>query len=229
MATESELAGESEPYSKAGGGSRNTQPPNGSFIGIPSTSTKVRLTPLGAMPRRLSPWAVGCESRLEVRRNKLTAGDDRNASSMTIAAACARSRASQVIAATGRSDSRTGSRVALTVMISTRRCPSAAGGVAALCSPGAAMVMAGSMTLNTVKAIVARLQDRWFMAANASRRWWKRGELGKWDLRAREDFRHPLDIDIAARQNNRRDAIQRHVTSQGGGQTDGAAGFEHDF
>ena len=51
-----------------------TQPPNGSLKGTPSSSTSVRLWPLGPMPRSDTPWVVGWAARLLVRRNRLKLG-----------------------------------------------------------------------------------------------------------------------------------------------------------
>src|SRR5712691_10779188 len=62
-----------------------TQPPNGSLNGVPSTSTSVRLTPLGPMPRSDTPCAVGCDDRLLVRRKRLKVGICRSTSSATTA------------------------------------------------------------------------------------------------------------------------------------------------
>ena len=65
-----------------------TQPPNGSLNGTPSSSTSVRLTPLGPMPRSDTPCAVGCDARLLVRRNRLNVGICRSTSSATTAGDC---------------------------------------------------------------------------------------------------------------------------------------------
>ncbi len=62
-----------------------TQPPNGSLNGTLSISTRVRLTPLGPMPRSDTPCVVGCDVRLlvaaeEAERGQLpqhVVGDDR--------------------------------------------------------------------------------------------------------------------------------------------------------
>ena len=62
-----------------------TQPPNGSLNGTPSSSTSVRLTPLGPMPRSDTPCVVGCDDRLLVRRNRLNVGICRSTSSATTA------------------------------------------------------------------------------------------------------------------------------------------------
>src|SRR4029453_11761498 len=48
-----------------------THPPKGSLNGTPSTSTSVRLTPLGPMPRSETPCDVGCDDRLLLRRKRL--------------------------------------------------------------------------------------------------------------------------------------------------------------
>ncbi len=62
-----------------------TQPPKGSFSGTPSSVTSVRPAPDGAMARRLIPWVVGLAARLEVRRNRDTAGTVARASSSRVA------------------------------------------------------------------------------------------------------------------------------------------------
>src|SRR4026208_933188 len=54
-------------------------PPNGSLFGTPSTSTSVRLTPLGPMPRNDTPCAGGCDATLLARRRKLEGGRRRPA------------------------------------------------------------------------------------------------------------------------------------------------------
>src|SRR2546426_232686 len=54
-----------------------THPPNGSFWGMPSASTSVRLTPLGPIPRSDTPCAVGCDDRLLVHRKSAGADDER--------------------------------------------------------------------------------------------------------------------------------------------------------
>jgi hypothetical protein len=61
-----------------------TQPPKGSFSGTPSSVTSVRPAPDGAMARSEMPWVVGLAARLEVRRNRLTAGTDLKASSSRV-------------------------------------------------------------------------------------------------------------------------------------------------
>src|SRR3990172_3427138 len=65
-----------------------TQPPKGSFNGTPSSNTSVRLTPLGPIPRRETPCAVGWVTRLLLRRNKLNPGICRNRSSTVRAGDC---------------------------------------------------------------------------------------------------------------------------------------------
>ncbi len=62
-----------------------TQPPNGSLNGTSSSSTRVRLTPLGPMPRSDTPCAVGFAAMLLVRRNRLNVGTCRSTSSATTA------------------------------------------------------------------------------------------------------------------------------------------------
>src|SRR6185436_4326255 len=51
-----------------------THPPNGSLKGMPSSRTRVRLCPLGPIPRSETPWVVGCATRLLVRRKRLNVG-----------------------------------------------------------------------------------------------------------------------------------------------------------
>src|SRR6188472_3566469 len=62
-----------------------TQPPNGSLNGTPSSSTSVRLTPLGPIPRSDTPCVVGCDDRLLVRLKRLNVGICRSTSSATTA------------------------------------------------------------------------------------------------------------------------------------------------
>ena len=61
-----------------------TQPPNGSLTGTPSSVTRVRPAPDGAMARSEMPWVVGLADRLVVRLNKDTAGTVRSASSSRV-------------------------------------------------------------------------------------------------------------------------------------------------
>lgn len=68
-----------------------TQPPKGSFMGTPSSVTRVRPAPDGAMARKEMPWVVGLAARLEVRRNKDTAGTALRPSSSRSARASAAS------------------------------------------------------------------------------------------------------------------------------------------
>src|SRR3989442_12821368 len=57
------------------------QPPNGSLIGTPSSSTRARLVPLRAMPRSERPCVVGCPTAPDVRRNRVKVGTCRRGSS----------------------------------------------------------------------------------------------------------------------------------------------------
>ncbi|MNQ57276.1 hypothetical protein D3C85_714240 [compost metagenome] len=61
-----------------------TQPPNGSFNGTPSSVTSARPAPEGAMARKDIPCVVGLAARLEVRRNRDTAGTVARASSSRV-------------------------------------------------------------------------------------------------------------------------------------------------
>ena len=96
-----------------------TQPPKGSLNGTPSTSTSVRLTPLGPMPRSDTPCAVGCDDRLLLRRNRLKVGTCRSTSSATTAGDCRIVSFSTMFALTGTSPSRFALRVGVTVTVSS--------------------------------------------------------------------------------------------------------------
>ena len=61
--------------------SQYTHPPNGSFSGIPSHKSRVRLAPDEEMPRSETPWVVGLATRLEERRKSENPGTSRNRSS----------------------------------------------------------------------------------------------------------------------------------------------------
>ncbi len=95
-----------------------TQPPKGSLNGMPSTSTSVRLTPLGPMPRSETPCAVGCDDRLLLRRKRLKVGTSRSTSSATTAGDCRIVSFSMMFALTGTSPSRFAVRVGVTVTVS---------------------------------------------------------------------------------------------------------------
>ncbi len=95
-----------------------TQPPNGSLNGTPSTSTSVRLTPLGPIPRSETPCAVGCDDRLLLRRNRLNVGTCRSTSSATTAGDCRIVSFSTMLALTGTSPRRFSLRVGVTVTVS---------------------------------------------------------------------------------------------------------------
>jgi hypothetical protein len=88
------------------------QPPNGSVRGTPSRVTSVRPAPDGAIARRLMPWVVGLEARLDVRRNSDTAGTVARASSSRLArsSTCGSSRMTEKAA----SPAAGGSRAAVT-------------------------------------------------------------------------------------------------------------------
>jgi hypothetical protein len=58
---------------------------SGSFTGVPSDSTSVRLTPRGPMPRSDTPCDVGCVERLLEPRNRLNVGIRLSTSSATTA------------------------------------------------------------------------------------------------------------------------------------------------
>src|SRR5512139_4235374 len=51
-----------------------TQPPKGSFCGTPSSVTRARPAPEGAMERNETPCVVGLADRLELRRNSDSPG-----------------------------------------------------------------------------------------------------------------------------------------------------------
>src|SRR6188472_2152296 len=95
-----------------------TQPPNGSLNGTPSTSTSVRLTPLGPMPRSETPCAVGCDDRLLLRRNRLNVGTCLSTSSATTAGDCRMVSFSMMLALTGTSPRAFSLRVGVTVTVS---------------------------------------------------------------------------------------------------------------
>ena len=95
-----------------------TQPPNGSLMGTPSTSTSVRLTPLGPIPRSDTPCVVGCDARLLVRRKRLNVGICRSTSSATNAGDCLMSCLSSMLTLAGTSPVRRSLRVAVTVTAS---------------------------------------------------------------------------------------------------------------
>src|SRR5262245_52039567 len=95
-----------------------TQPPNGSLNGTPSTSTSVRLTPLGPMPRSDTPCAVGCDDKLLLRRNRLKVGTCRSTSSATTAGDWRMVSFSTMFALTGTSPRRFALRVGVTVTVS---------------------------------------------------------------------------------------------------------------
>src|SRR5262245_35198710 len=95
-----------------------TQPPKGSLNGTPSTSTSVRLTPLGPIPRNETPCAVGWDDRLLLRRNRLKVGTWRSTSSATTAGDCRIVSFSTTFALTGTSPSRFSVRVGVTVTVS---------------------------------------------------------------------------------------------------------------
>src|SRR6185436_5014238 len=106
-----------------------TQPPNGSLNGAPSTSTSVRLTPLGPMPRSETPCVVGCDDRLLVRRNRLKVGIWRSTSSATTAGEFWMSSAWSTLMLAGVSPSRCSVRDAVTVT-----CSSSCAGARTICS-----------------------------------------------------------------------------------------------
>src|SRR3984957_12230644 len=54
--------------------SQYTHPPNGSFSGMPSSSTSARLEPFAPNPRNETPRVGGFAVRLLDRRNKLKPG-----------------------------------------------------------------------------------------------------------------------------------------------------------
>src|SRR5579884_2846399 len=61
--------------------SQYTQPPKGSFSGMPSQITRVRLAPEPPTPRRDTPCVVGFATMLDVRRNSVKPGTSRRRSS----------------------------------------------------------------------------------------------------------------------------------------------------
>jgi hypothetical protein len=95
-----------------------THPPNGSFWGMPSARTSVRLTPLGPIPRRDTPCAVGCDDRLLVRLNKLNVGIWRSTSSATTAGEALMSSLVNTLTLAGMSPARCSLRVGVTVTVS---------------------------------------------------------------------------------------------------------------
>ena len=85
---------------------------------MPSSSTSVRLTPLGPMPRSDTPCAVGCDDRLLVRRNRLNVGTCRSTSSATTAGDCRMSSRVSTLTLAGRSPVSCWLRAAVTVTVS---------------------------------------------------------------------------------------------------------------
>ena len=77
-------------------------------------STSDRLTPLGPMPRSDTPWAVGCDDRLLVRRNRLKVGAWRSTSSETTAGDCRICSLLMTLTRAGTSPSRCSVRVGVT-------------------------------------------------------------------------------------------------------------------
>src|SRR3954466_8050696 len=95
-----------------------TQPPNGSLKGTPSSSTSVRLWPLGPMPRSDTPCAVGCAARLLVRLNRLKLGTLRRTSSAVSAGEASMVSLVTTLTLAGTSPSRCSVRVGVTVTVS---------------------------------------------------------------------------------------------------------------
>src|SRR6187397_673325 len=81
---------------------------------MPSMSTSERLPPLGPMPRSDTPWAVGCDDRLLVRRKRLNVGAWRSTSSATTAGDRRICSLSMTLTLAGTSASRCSVRVGVT-------------------------------------------------------------------------------------------------------------------
>ena len=95
-----------------------THPPNGSLNGTPSIRTSVRLTPLGPIPRRDTPWVVGCDDRLLDRRKRLNVGTCRSTSSATTAGDSRICWLDRTVTLAGTSPARCSPRVAVTATVS---------------------------------------------------------------------------------------------------------------
>ena len=94
--------------------SQYTQPPNGSFSGIPSASTIARDAPDADNPRSVAPCAVGLAVFDDVRRNKLNPGVVLSASSSAVDADSDRSDEDRTLVAAAGSGTLTSPRVAVT-------------------------------------------------------------------------------------------------------------------
>src|SRR5438552_5918435 len=131
-----------------------TQPPNGWLNGVPSTSTSVRLTPLGPMPRRDTPCDVGCDDRLLVRRNRLNVGICRSTSSATTAGDVRMSSLVSTLTLAGTAPDRCSVRVGVTVTVSASvagdSTMSSAAGVALTCSDFSANPPARTITVRSL-------------------------------------------------------------------------------
>jgi hypothetical protein len=97
-----------------------TQPPNGSFSGTPSASTRARLAPEAARPRRPAPCVVGLATRDEDRRNREKPGTARNASSTSSEPPVSSDAPLTTEAALAVSARREAERPAVTVRVSDR-------------------------------------------------------------------------------------------------------------
>src|SRR5687767_13534360 len=95
-----------------------TQLPNGSFRGMPSASTSVRLAPEPETPRSVTPCVVGFATRDDDRRNKLKPGVLRSTSSSEPAADVSSSADVSTVVASG-VDKRAAPRDAVTTIVST--------------------------------------------------------------------------------------------------------------
>jgi hypothetical protein len=108
-----------------------THPPNGSLKGTSSSSTSVRLTPLGPMPRSDTPCEVGCVDRLLLRRKRLNVGICRSTSSATTAGDDLISSPVRMLTLAGVSPRRCSPRLGVTVTVSS----TPAGATTTLSSP----------------------------------------------------------------------------------------------
>src|SRR5439155_5350182 len=127
-----------------------TQPPNGSLNGMPSSSTSVRLWPLGPIPRSDTPCVVGCATRLLVRRNRLKVGTWRSTSSATSAGDAAISRLLTTLTLAGVSPRRCSLRVGVTVTVSNNPAGARTTSMSPVCAAGTFSVFSAKPPARTI-------------------------------------------------------------------------------
>ena len=98
--------------------SQYTQPPNGSFSGMPSCNTRTRPAPFAPSPRADGPCVVGLAIKLLLRRNKVNPGTCLSASSSVGAVRMSKSRAVKSMVLVALSATRVGCRSAMTRTVS---------------------------------------------------------------------------------------------------------------